>query len=125
MFSGEQLLHQLIAAPVHVAHCAGEMMIDSRLRRAAEIICDAENFIRRFPLAKQPLRVRTGRADREQLGGDSHKAREQQLLTVEFRPKPRHGMKQTARESFARARSVIDMPLQCDVQILDLARAVQ
>ena len=32
-------------------------------------------------------------------------------LAVEFRPKPRHGMKQAARESFARARRVIHVPL--------------
>jgi hypothetical protein len=111
VLSGEQLLHQLIPALVHITHCAREMMIDSCLRGATEIIGDAENFIRRFPLAKQPLCVRTGRADCEELGGNSYKSREQQLLTVEFRPKPRHGMEQTARESFARARRVIHMPL--------------
>src|SRR5437588_2990694 len=34
-------------------------------------------------------------------------------------------MKQTARETFARSRSVIDMTAQCFVQIVDLARAVR
>src|ERR1043166_7902276 len=82
------------------------MIIDPRARRAAEIICDGKNFVRRFTLAEQPLRIRTGRADREQLGRNSDKTRQQQLLPIEFRAEPRHGMKQTARQPFARPCSV-------------------
>ena len=100
-------------------------MIDSHPSRTTEIIRDGENFIRRLALAEQPLRVRTCRANRKQFRRDANKAREQQLLTVEFRPKPRHRMKQTARESFARARRVIDMALQRRMQIVDLTCTVQ
>jgi hypothetical protein len=32
VFSGEQLLHEIVTALVYVARCAGEMMIDSRPR---------------------------------------------------------------------------------------------
>jgi hypothetical protein len=65
VFSGEQILHKIITALVGVARGAGEMMIDSHARRSAEIIRDGKNFVGRFTLAEQPLRVRTRRADRK------------------------------------------------------------
>src|SRR4030095_10200907 len=65
VFSREQFLHQLIAAPIHVAHGARKMMIDSRPRRSTEANGERKNFIRGFTLAEQPLGVRTGRADRK------------------------------------------------------------
>src|SRR4029453_16137913 len=65
VFSGEQILHQNVAALVHVTHCAREMMIDSRPSRTTEIICDRENLVRGFALAEEPLGIRAGRADRK------------------------------------------------------------
>ena len=52
VFSGEQILHESVAAFIRVTHCAGEMMIDSHPSRTTEIICDGENFIRGFTLAE-------------------------------------------------------------------------
>ncbi len=65
VFTGEQVLHESVAALIRVAGCAGEVIINSHACGAAEIICDRENFISWFALAEQPLRVRTRRADRE------------------------------------------------------------
>src|ERR1700757_3062465 len=65
VLSNKQILHEIVPALVRVAHCAGEMMVDSRACRATEIICDRKNFISRLALTEQPLRVRTCRADRE------------------------------------------------------------
>jgi hypothetical protein len=86
-------------------------MIDSHPRRTTEIICDGENFIRRFTLVEQPLGIRAGRADRKQFRGDPDKSGKEQLLPVQFRTKPRHGVKQTARKPLARACGIIDMAL--------------
>src|SRR5438445_7135883 len=58
VFSGQQILHKSVAAFVCVARCAGKMLIDSHSRRATKIICKQENFIGRFALAEQPLRIR-------------------------------------------------------------------
>jgi hypothetical protein len=52
VLSGKQILHESVAAFVHVPRCTGEMMIDSHPRRAAEIICNGKNFIGRFTLAE-------------------------------------------------------------------------
>src|SRR6266436_9933411 len=109
VLSGEQILHKIVTAFIRVAHGAGEMMIDSHPGGAAKIICDGKNFIGWFPLTEQPLRVRTGRANREQFGGDSDESGKEQLLAIELRPESRHGMKQSACESLARARGVIDV----------------
>jgi hypothetical protein len=65
MFSSQQLLHEIVAAFVHVARCAGKVIVGSHSRRAAKIICHGKDFIGRFTLTEQPLRVRTCRADRE------------------------------------------------------------
>ena len=65
VFSSQQLLHEIVAAFVDVAGCAGKVIVDSHSRGAAEIICDGKDFIGRFTLTEQPLRVRTCRADRE------------------------------------------------------------
>ena len=48
----QQLLRELISAPVHIALRAGEVIIDPRARGAAKIICDGKNFVSRFALAK-------------------------------------------------------------------------
>src|SRR5712675_668733 len=119
MFSGEQILHEIVTAFIRVARGAGEMMIDSHPGGAAKIICDGKNFIGWFPLTEQPLRVRTGRANREQFRGDSDESGKEQLFPIEFRAEPRHGMKQTACEAFACARCIINMATQCAVQIVD------
>jgi hypothetical protein len=57
VLSGEQILHKIVTAFIGVARSAGEMMIDSHTRRSAEIIRNGKNFVGRFTLAKQPLRV--------------------------------------------------------------------
>ena len=69
------------------------------------------------------LRKGARRADREQFGRDSDKARKQKLLTIELRSETRHRMKQTAREFFARPGRIIDVLLQIAMEIVDLARA--
>jgi len=84
VLSGKQILHEIVTASIRVARGAGEMMIDSHSRRAAEIIRNGKNFIGWLPLTEQPLRVRTGRADRKQFRGDSDKSGKKQLLTIEF-----------------------------------------
>src|SRR4029077_272357 len=89
----KQLLHESVTAFVHVARCAGEMLIDSHSRRATKIICKYQNFIGRFALTEQPLRIRASRADREQFGGDSDKSGKKQLLAIQFRAEPGHGVK--------------------------------
>jgi hypothetical protein len=73
VFSGEQILHEIVTAFIRVARGAGEIMIDSHPGGAAKIICDGKNFIGWFPLTEEPLRVRTRCANREQFGGDSDK----------------------------------------------------
>ena len=73
MLSGEQILHEIETPFVGIACGACEMMIDSHLRRTAEIIRDGKNFVRRFALAQQPLRVRTRGADRKQRRRDTDK----------------------------------------------------
>src|SRR6266513_6340008 len=109
VLSGEQVLHKIVTAFIRVARGASEMMIDSHPGGAAKIICDGKNFIGWFPLAEQPLRVGTGRANREQFGGDSDESRKEQLFPIEVRAEPRHGVKQTACEAFDCARGVIDV----------------
>ena len=52
VLSGEQILHELITAPVHIAMRADEVIVDPHAGGAAEIICDSKNFIARFALAK-------------------------------------------------------------------------
>jgi hypothetical protein len=51
VFSGEQLLHEIVTAFIRIARGAGEMMIDSHPGGAAKIICDGKNFVGRFTLA--------------------------------------------------------------------------
>src|SRR5882762_4267946 len=92
----------------HCARCC-EMLIDSHARRVAEIIRDGKNFVSRFTLVEQPLCIGTCCADRKQLRRDSDKSGKEQLLAIELRPESRHGMKQSACESLARARGVIDV----------------
>src|SRR5262249_6437732 len=101
------------------------MMIDSHARGPAEVIRNGKNFVTRFALAKQPLRVRTRGADRKQLRGDPNKSGKEQFLAIEFRTEARHGVKQSAREPLARARGVIDVAQKCLVQIVDLTRAIR
>ena len=50
MFSGEQLLHEIVTAFIRIARGAGEMMIDSHPGGAAKIICDGKDFIGRLTL---------------------------------------------------------------------------
>lgn len=109
VFTGEQFLRQPITTFVDIVLRAGEMIVDPQPRGSAKIIGQRKDFVARFALAKQPLRVGTSRADGEQLGRDTDKTREQQLFTVEFRPEPRHGVKQPAREPLARRCRVTDM----------------
>ena len=45
VFSGEQLLGQIVGSFVDVFGRAGEMMIDSRFGRATKVIRNRENFI--------------------------------------------------------------------------------
>src|SRR6266540_2482165 len=78
VLSGEQILHEIVTAFIGIAGSAGEMMIDSHARRPAEIIRNGKDLVGRFTLAEQPLRVRTGRANREQFGGDSDEPRKEQ-----------------------------------------------
>src|SRR5437764_8262639 len=89
VLSGEQILHEIVTAFISVARGAGEMMIDSHPGGSAKIICDGENFIGWFPLTKQPLRIRTCGADREQFGGNSDEPRKEQLFAIQFRTEPR------------------------------------
>ena len=124
VFSGEQILHEIVTAFIGIARGAGEMMIDSHTRRPAEIIRNGKNFVGWFTLAEQPLRVRTRGADRKQLRGNTDKSGKEQLLAIEFRAEPRHGVKQSARKSLARARGVIDVAQKYFVQIVDIARAI-
>ena len=70
VLSGEQILHEIVTAFIGIAGSAGEMMIDSHARRSAEIIRNGKDFVGRFTLVEQPLRVRTRRADRKQLRRD-------------------------------------------------------
>src|SRR5262245_10075949 len=51
VFSGKQILHEIITAFIGVAGGAGEMMIDSHSRRATEIIRNGKNFVSGFTLA--------------------------------------------------------------------------
>src|SRR4051794_3190195 len=99
------------------------MMIDSHPGGSAKIICDGENFIGWFSLTKQPLRIRTCGADRKQFGSDSDESRKEQLFAIEFRSEPRHGVKQSARESLAYPCRIINVAMQCAMQIVDLAGA--
>ena len=77
VFSGEQILHEIVTAFIGIARGACEMMIDSHPGGAAKIICDGKNFIGWFPLTEQPLRVRTRGADCKQFGGDSDEPRKE------------------------------------------------
>src|SRR4029077_18143956 len=69
VFTGKQILGELITASVGIAARAGKMMIDSRTRGTTKIICDRKDFVARFTLAKQILRVRTGRTHRKKFRG--------------------------------------------------------
>src|SRR5439155_15035135 len=109
VLSGEQILHKIVTGFIGIARGAGEMLIDSHARRVAEIIRDGKNFVSRFTLVEQPLCIGTCCADRKQLRRDSDKSGKKQLLAIELRPESRHGMKQSACESLARARGVIDV----------------
>jgi hypothetical protein len=51
VFSGEQILHEIITTFIGVARSAGEMMVDSHSCRATEIIRNGKNFVSRFTLA--------------------------------------------------------------------------
>jgi hypothetical protein len=50
VFSGEQILHEIITAFICVSCGAGEMMVDSHSCRATEIIRNGKNFVNRFTL---------------------------------------------------------------------------
>jgi hypothetical protein len=73
VLSSEQILHEIVTSFIGIARGAGEMMIDSHARRPAEIIRNGKDFVGRFTLAEQPLRVRARRADRKQLRRDTDK----------------------------------------------------
>jgi hypothetical protein len=73
VLSGEQILHEIVTASIGVEGGAGKMMIDSHARRPAEIIRNGKDFVSRFTLTDQPLRVRTCRANRKQFRGDPDK----------------------------------------------------
>ena len=93
MFSGQQFLGQIVAGAIGIARSSGEMMVDSHFRRATEIVRHRKDFVRRLTRVDFVLCERTGRADREKFRRDSDKTRKQQLLAIEFRTKPRHGVK--------------------------------
>ena len=97
MFTGEQILRELVAAFIDVTHRAGEVILDAHARGTAEVICEREDFLDGFATVNVVLRGRSGRAYREQFRVDSNKPREQQLLAIELWPEPRHGVKQTTR----------------------------
>src|SRR6266704_2920655 len=63
VLSGEQILHEFVAGFVRVARRAREVMVDPHARGTTEIIRDRQNFIGRFALAKQPLRISASRTD--------------------------------------------------------------
>ena len=109
MLSGEQILHEIVTTFIRIAPGAGEMMIDSDARRSAEIIRNGKNFVGRFTLVEQPLRVRTRRADRKQLRRGTDESGKEQLFAIEFWTEARHRMKQSAREPFARSCHVVDV----------------
>src|SRR5207244_8702925 len=111
VFSGEQFLRELITALVDIALRSGEMSVDPQSRGAAKIVRERQDFVARFALAEQPLRIGTGRADGKQLGCDTDKTREQKLLSIQFGTESRHRMKQTPREILAPFASVIGVLL--------------
>jgi hypothetical protein len=76
VLSGEQILHEIVTTFIGIARSAGEMMIDSHARRSAEIIRNGKDFVGRFTLVEQPLRVRTRRADRKQVSDRTAPLRE-------------------------------------------------
>src|SRR5262249_762700 len=121
VFSGEQILHHIVTALIGVARGTGKMMINSHARRPAEIIRNGNNFIGWFTLAEQPLRVRARGTDRKQLCRDAYKPRKKQLLAIELGTEPCHCVKQSARQSLAGARGIIDVTQKYFVQIVDLA----
>jgi hypothetical protein len=51
VFSGEQILHEIVTAFIRVARSACEMMVDSHPRRSTEIIRNGKDFVSRFTLA--------------------------------------------------------------------------
>ena len=88
----EELLGQLVTAAIRILSRAGKVMIDPQFCRTGKIIRYRQNFSRGFALINFVLRKGTGGAYGEKLGRDPDKSREQQLLTIEFRPEARHGM---------------------------------
>src|SRR5262249_14140293 len=125
VLSSEQILHEIETSFVGVARCASKMMIDSHARRPAEIIRNGKNFICRFTLAEQPLRVRARRADRKQLRRDPDKPGKEQLLTIELWTEPRHCVEQSPRQSLDCTRRIIDVTEKRFMQIVDLASAIR
>ena len=124
MLAGEKLLCELVTAPIDVARGAGEVIRDPNFGGATEIVCDRQNFIRRFAIVDLVLSERAGRADCKQLGCGPDKPGKEQLLPIELRTEARHGMKQPTGESSARPRRVTDVALEIRVEIVDLARAI-
>src|SRR5262249_47374335 len=104
VLSSHQFLSQIVAEAIRVFGGAGEMMIDSHFRRTTEIVRHRKNFVRRVTLRDLVLSKRASRANRKQLGCDSNKTREQQLLAIEFRTESRNRVKEASRQTFACAR---------------------
>src|SRR5207302_6202087 len=93
VFSGQQLLRQIVAGAVSIAGGASEVMINSHFGGTTEITRNRKDFIGRLTRVDFVLREGTCRANREKFRGDSDETREQQLLAVEFRTEARHGVK--------------------------------
>ena len=59
VFSGEQLLHEIVTAFIRIARGAGEMMIDSHPGGAANQVRNRKNFLSRFQSTSAMKRSRT------------------------------------------------------------------
>src|SRR5205809_1751399 len=123
VFSGKQLLRELITAAIDVIARAGKVMIDSQTCGATKVICQRKNFAGRRAIVDLRLRERTGRADGKQFCCDSDKSGKEQLLTIEFWAESGHCMKQTTREPLACSRRVIHMRSEIGMQVVDPPRA--
>ena len=89
----QQFLSELVTALVHISPRAGKVIVDPGSSRFAKIICDRQNFVRRFAVVDFVLRERAGRADGKKFGRNSNKPRKQKLLAIELRAEARHGVK--------------------------------
>lgn len=116
MLAAEQLLHKSVAASVRVLRRAGEVMINSRLRRLAEVACDGQNLVGRLTVVDQMLRVGAGCVHREELRRDTDKTGKQELLAIELWTEAHHGMEQSAGEFLARRSAVLHMRAQLFVE---------